>query len=41
MEERYNRLPTIITTNLDYPEWQNFLGNAGIVNSQSFLRREG
>jgi DNA replication protein DnaC len=27
MEERYRRKPTIITTNLDYPEWQAFLGN--------------
>src|SRR3989338_2081358 len=26
MEERYRRRPTIITTNLDYPEWQTFLG---------------
>ena len=33
MEERYNRLPTIITTNLDYPEWQNFLGNPGLVET--------
>ena len=29
MEERYNRFPTIITTNLDFPEWQDFLGNPG------------
>ena len=28
MEERYRRRPTIITTNLDYPEWQTFLGNS-------------
>lgn len=33
MEERYNRLPTIITTNLDYTEWQNFLGNPGLVEA--------
>jgi DNA replication protein DnaC len=33
MEERYNRLPTIITTNLDYPEWQNFLGNPALVEA--------
>ncbi|WP_005034653.1 IS21-like element helper ATPase IstB [Holophaga foetida] len=33
MEERYNRLPTIITTNLDYPEWQNFLGNPQLVEA--------
>ena len=33
MEERYNRHPTIITTNLDYPEWQNFLGNKALVDA--------
>jgi DNA replication protein DnaC len=33
MEERYNRYPTIITTNLDFPEWQNFLGNPGLVEA--------
>ena len=33
MEERYNRSPTIITTNLDFPEWQNFLGNPGLVEA--------
>lgn len=33
MEERYNRLPTIITTNLDFPEWQNFLGNPSLVDA--------
>lgn len=33
MEERYNRLPTIITTNLDFPEWQNFLGNPALVEA--------
>lgn len=33
MEERYNRLPTIITTNLDYPEWNNFLGNPHLVDA--------
>ena len=27
MEERYRQRPTIITTNLDYAEWANFLGN--------------
>ena len=26
MEERYNRRATMITTNLDYDEWHNFLG---------------
>ena len=33
MEERYRRYPTIITTNLDYPEWQNFLGNKALVDA--------
>ena len=27
MEERYHRHSTIITTNLEYDEWRNFLGN--------------
>jgi len=27
MEERYHRHSTIITMNLGYDEWQNFLGN--------------
>jgi len=33
MEERYTRRSTIITTNLDYPEWQNFLGNPSLVDA--------
>lgn len=33
MEERYSRRPTIITTNLDYPEWQGFLGNKTLVEA--------
>ena len=33
MEERYRRRPTIITTNLDYPEWHNFLGNKPMVEA--------
>jgi hypothetical protein len=33
MEERYRRRPTIITTNLDYPEWQSFLGNKALVEA--------
>lgn len=32
MEERYTRKPTIITTNLGYDEWQNFLGNPLMVD---------
>ena len=31
MEERYRHRPTIITTNLDYAEWANFLGNKALV----------
>ena len=31
MEERYTRKPTIITTNLVYDEWHNFLGNKELV----------
>jgi len=33
MEERYSQRPTIITTNLDYPEWANFLGNKALVEA--------
>ena len=33
LEERYRRKPTIITTNLDYPEWQAFLGNKALVEA--------
>ena len=33
MEERYRRRPTIITTNLDYEEWPNFLGNKALVDA--------
>lgn len=33
MEERYHRHSTIITTNLEYPEWRNFLGNPAMVDA--------
>ncbi len=33
MEERYRRFPTIITTNLDYPQWNSFLGNKHLVDA--------
>jgi DNA replication protein DnaC len=33
MEERYNRRATLITTNLDYDEWQQFLGNKPMVEA--------
>lgn len=33
MEERYRRHSTIITSNLDYDEWHNFLGNKAMVDA--------
>jgi DNA replication protein DnaC len=33
MEERYNRHSTIITTNLIYDDWHNFLGNKPMVEA--------
>ena len=33
MEERYRRRPTIITTNLVYDEWYDFLGNKKMVGA--------
>lgn len=33
MEERYNHKSTIITTNLDYEEWYDFLGNKKMVEA--------
>ena len=33
MEERYTRKPTIITTNLAYDEWKQFLGNQSMVEA--------
>jgi DNA replication protein DnaC len=33
MEQRYRHRPTIITTNLDYAEWSNFLGNKSLVEA--------
>jgi len=33
MEERYRRYPTIITTNLSYDEWPNFLGSRPLVEA--------
>lgn len=33
MEERYRRKATIITTNLGYEEWPNFLGNKGLCDA--------
>jgi DNA replication protein DnaC len=33
MEERYRRKATVITTNLDFEEWHNFLGNKALVEA--------
>jgi len=33
MEERYRRKPTIITSNVGYDEWHNFLGNKPLVEA--------
>lgn len=33
MEERYRRHATIITTNLEYDEWHNSLGNKALVDA--------
>jgi DNA replication protein DnaC len=33
MEERYHRHSTIITTNLEYEEWHNLLGNRPMVDA--------
>ncbi len=33
MEERYRRRASIITTNLDYDDWMNFLGNKHMVTA--------
>lgn len=37
LEERYQRHPTVITTNLEYSEWPGFLGNPHLV--QALLSR--
>jgi len=33
MEERYGKKSTIITTNLDYEQWYDFLGNKHMVGA--------
>jgi DNA replication protein DnaC len=33
MEERYRRKATLITTNLEYDEWNQFLGNKALVEA--------
>jgi DNA replication protein DnaC len=37
MEERHHRKPTLITTNMPYPAWQDFLGNRPLT--QALLSR--
>ena len=33
LAERYERRSVIITTNLEYEEWHNFLGNQALVEA--------
>ncbi|MEN8185436.1 MAG: ATP-binding protein [Myxococcota bacterium] len=33
MEERYGQKPTLITTNLDYDDWAEFLGQKAMVSA--------
>jgi DNA replication protein DnaC len=40
MEERHHRRPTLITTNLAYPEWQTFLGNRPLTEALLSRLRE-
>jgi DNA replication protein DnaC len=40
MEERHHRRPTLITTNLSYPQWQSFLGNRPLTEALLSRLRE-
>ena len=40
MEERHHRRPTIVTTNLAYPEWQDLLGNQPLTEALLSRLRE-
>ncbi len=40
MEERHHRRPTIITTNLSYDAWPDFLGNKALVDALLSRLRE-
>jgi DNA replication protein DnaC len=40
MEERHHRRPTLISTNLPYPTWQDFLGNAALTKALLSRLRE-
>jgi DNA replication protein DnaC len=40
MEERHRRRPTLISTNMPYPAWQDFLGNAALTKALLSRLRE-
>lgn len=40
MEERHRRKPTLISTNLPYPTWQDFLGNRALTKALLSRLRE-
>ena len=40
MEERHRRRPTLVTTNLPYPTWQDFLGNPALTKALLSRLRE-
>jgi DNA replication protein DnaC len=40
MDERHRRRPTLISTNLPYPAWQDFLGNAALTKALLSRLRE-
>lgn len=40
MEERHHRRPTLLTTNLPFPAWQDFLGNAALTKALLSRLRE-
>jgi DNA replication protein DnaC len=40
MEERHRRRPTLISTNLPYPAWQDFLGNPALTKALLSRLRE-
>jgi DNA replication protein DnaC len=40
LEERHRRKPTLVTTNLPYPAWQDFLGNAALTKALLSRLRE-
>jgi len=40
MEGQHHRRPTLISTNLPYPTWQDFLGNAALTKALLSRLRE-